>query len=355
MSRAKKAAGLIGLAAWLVVPVIGLFHLNRLAADQPLERPIQVTAVVEANTEATLEPVSLWLIRQSQPDLVAPAWDGLVLKSGLKPGLTIRSGDLVAVVGGVSRLAFHSDQPFSLPLSQGDSSEDVRRLHRLLRSLGHDVDENSSSFGRDTRRAVIELAGRLGAADRSGVFAPDWVVFLPTEEYVLDQVNLVVGGPAPAPGTSLATSAPRLTGAVVVDALSDSAISSPASTLDASEPRTVDPDAALLVANQVVALDEDRSRVAQASLPLLDSLVAAESIAAPARVSREPRANELRLPAAAVFTSPTGTSCVLLEGPPRQGLPVTIQASSRGSAVVTGALEPGQRVVVAPEAQDRLC
>lgn len=149
---------------------------------------------------------------QDGPTLYAPTWSGMVGAVWLEPGGTIRSGDRVASLDGVVRLAVHTPQPFFRALSSGDRGPDVGWLQDALVRLGYLAagPEENDRVGPVTRRAIAALTADLGLLEPVDVFDPAWFVWLPTEQLEVATVALRPGTPAPPAGTAIAAGAPEL-------------------------------------------------------------------------------------------------------------------------------------------------
>lgn len=208
---AKGALGVLAVVAWIAVPLV-------------------VAAVVTARSERSVRtepPASAWVAagpvetevsrtitakadQEEQPPLLAPAWTGLVEEVGLRVGEPLRSGDTVAVIDGLPRLAAATGRPLRRSLVPGDRGQDVTDLNGWLASRNYEADAGDR-FGRATRRGVLALRQDLGLATDVDEFDPAWLVFLAAPEVTVRSTTLQAGAPAPGAGTAIAELEPQIT------------------------------------------------------------------------------------------------------------------------------------------------
>jgi len=144
--------------------------------------------------------------------VLAPEWSGTVTATGVGPGEVVLSGDNVVEIDGMWRMAVSTERPFFRALGPGDSGWDVRQLHRLLVELGYlDVKySDSDKAGSATARAVRIFASAQGLLGTVTSFDPSWVLWLAVPQMTVANVDLNVGGRAPAPGDVVLESEPEL-------------------------------------------------------------------------------------------------------------------------------------------------
>lgn len=234
------------------------------------------------------------------PALYAPSWSGTVGHVFLEAGRSVRSGDFVAVVDGVTRSAVHSPQPFFRRLTIGDGGSDVVWLHDALAAFGHLRDEpnDPTRVGSSTISAINGLATEIGVIGPVDAFDPAWLVWLPEETFEVISVALIAGAPAPSGGTPIASGSPQLTemslrrlegGPLGLEAGVDYLL-----TIEGTEV-PLDPDTASVDSDNLVRLSD----VLQ---PLVDSVSGSVRRAEPLMV--------WALPAAAVMSGTGGDLCV---------------------------------------------
>jgi hypothetical protein len=186
----KRILGITGALLWIIAPVLGFLFLTQLASRQPIEESNTVTVPVRANSEPTWRNVSLEIVRETPWSLLAPDWTGMVQRVLARVAIPIVSGDVIAEVGGVERIAYHSDVPFSILLQVGDLSRDVRMLNTFLFSRGIDADPDSDQFSSLTQRGVRQFARSIGIPDSDGsAFDPSWLVYMADETCVPSLVH----------------------------------------------------------------------------------------------------------------------------------------------------------------------
>ncbi len=85
-------------------------------------------------------------------------------------------GTPVIQIDGVDRIG--TVFPFYRQIGWGTSGTDVQALHRLLATLGYEVNPESTRYSRATQRAISALRRAIGAPSGS-IFEPGFTVFLP--------------------------------------------------------------------------------------------------------------------------------------------------------------------------------
>jgi hypothetical protein len=338
---------LAGAALWIVAPLALVIVLTAQSRSIELTPERAVWATVEANAGQVTEPVDVVLGWQAVSPVVAPFWSGIVQSVGVTAGSTLTSGQPVAVIDGVTRLAHHSQQPFFRPLTQGDSGQDAAALNTLLAQAGFDSSEGDR-VTRSTLAGVRSLAGVLGVPNPAEVaaFDPAWLVFLPAPVVDVSTVNLVVGAPAPSAGTVIAELDDRLASAHLAASGGDDKTDRP--TIAAGEAQQ------LTVAGVALELTDDRETVAD--LVALRALVADEATSVSGQLSRPTGDREWVVPAAAVVAGSNGDTCVVSGAQERpHTVGVVVVGGQLGRAIVTGELHAGDRVSVKPAAELRRC
>lgn len=207
LSWMAAAAIFVGVPAGALLGL--LLTEERLEAVDRKPAPfVQPARVVEFDDRTGVVARLRW---QDGPTLYAPTWSGTVGAVWVEPG-PVRSGDRIASIDGVVRLAVHTPQPFFRPLSSGDRGVDVVWLHDVLITFGYlaAAPTDNDRVGPVTRRAIAALAENLGVLEPVEVFDPAWFVWLPTEQLEVATVALRAGAPAPPAGTPVAAGAPEL-------------------------------------------------------------------------------------------------------------------------------------------------
>ncbi|MCU1441312.1 MAG: hypothetical protein JWP85_2309 [Rhodoglobus sp.] len=345
--RLLRALTLAGAALWLAAPLALVVVLTVQSRTVELTPARPVWATVEANAGQVTEPIDVVLEWQAVSPVVAPAWSGTVQSVGVTAGSTLSSGQPVAVIDGVTRVGYHSQQPFYRPLTQGDGGQDAAALNTLLAQAGFDSGEGDR-VTRSTLAGVRSFAAVLGVpnADELAAFDPSWLVYLPAPVVDVSTVNLVVGAPAPPAGTVIAELDDRLAAARLAASGGDDETERPA--LAAGEGQQ------LTVAGVELPLADDRENVAD--LVALRQLVADEAATVSGQLSRPAGDREWVVPAAAVVAGADGVTCVVSGTPDRlHSVGVVVVGGQLGRAIVTGDLTAGDRVSVKPAAELRRC
>jgi hypothetical protein len=321
---------LLGAPAGLLVGLLlGQERLSGL--DQAPAPFVEPARAVEFDERTGIAATLTWA---PGPRLYAPPWSGTVGQVQLQPGQTLRTGDPVATVSAVARVAVRSAQPFFRPLALGDQGADVTWLHEALALLGYRVmaPEDDATVGQSTLAAVRALAADLGVMGRVDAFDPGWIVWLPDEPFQVDSVALTAGAPAMSTGTELAAGAPILT-AVRFQRLDGSPL--------ALEPgiRYV-----LEMGGEELPLDSTTSSVGNEGLRRLAKVLPPLADSASGSMRRAEPLNVWALPSAAVMAGPNGQLCIWIQTETRYEA-VTVQIVS-GRAGITFVMPPRSSVPV---------
>lgn len=331
---------------WVVsIPILMSLALNldrntRFAVDEPgWVRPEPL--------EAERSAVTVALQRAAPSQIVAPATVGLLTRI-VEPGDTLTTGSVVMRVGGVDRVAALTSQPFERVLGPGSSGSDVEDLNRLLERLGL-PSGRGETFGAATESGVRALARRLGAGDVT-TFDPNWIVFLPTEPFVVASVEIAMATPAPPPGSIIARSTQRLVAAWVTDALA-APPSEPGSSAGVDEkaypPRPVRESTTLVLGDLPLPLVEDRAHLAPAALDALSEALSGVEPTVEVEGVTAPPVDSWRLPAASILTAANGGSCVVVRrGDERPVIPVKVATTEGDTLYVVAPLRASDRVRV---------
>lgn len=306
--------------------------------------------------------VGIQLNWSAATEIYAPAWSGVVQAVPVEPRQILRSGDVVATIDGVDRIAFHSPTPFFRSLSRGDTGEDVRALNALLADGQFDHGD-SDIYSWSTARGVREFAKTIGAP--SGPFSPEWVVFLPSSEVSIETVSLRTGAPAPLAGETVMESKRQLIAARLVDAAS--APSPSGEDNQAENPPLpgikAEPDETLIVGTVELGLTDARDTITPESGEELVNIVENLAPFTSGVLSRPVPADQLTIPVGAIITEFDGRQCVLRATETDEGgrttaseaVEVTVLASDAGLAWVGGRLSEADRVSVSPRQIERSC
>jgi len=277
--------------------------------------------------------------------LLAPAWSGLVTSVAAKPGAELKSGDEVATISGVRRVAFASAQPFYRPIASGDEGEDVAELHRLLVAMGaldqEPADPAVATFA--TTVGIRALAKSLGVAGTVSTFDPGWVVWLPSDPFPLGSLKLQVGQPAPPAGTAIGEAQASLTAASVASLN--------------QEPLSLDPGAAwvLTVGKTTVDIDPATLTVSKEGLAALAPALPPPSNdpnnSATGTIRRKTALHTLGIAATAIQSNSAGALCAwVADGTSYRAVAVKIASSRAGVTNVSEGLTGDSQVLVNPAA-----
>ncbi len=321
LAKGFVAATLLGVPAGIL---IGLFLTpERLdgSVQTPLAR-VEPAGVVDFDERTGVAATLAWI---EGPSLHAPAWVGTVGQVGIRPQETIRTGQPVASIDGITRLAVASPQPFFRRLSLGDQGPDVEWLQQSLGELGYLQQDPDPTLivSQETVEAVRALAVALGVAGPVDSFDPGWFVWLPDESFEVVSVALTVGAPAPFAGTPLAVGAAQL-GTVSLQRLDGG-------------PLSMEPGIAyvLEVENEQLPLDPDTGVVDGEGLARLSAILPPLVDSVSASVRRARPLSVWALPSTAVMAGADGRLCIWVDAGQRyESLPVEVVAGRAGVTFV---------------------
>ena len=212
----RLVAATVGAVLWVTSPLAVAIMLNtRVAPDQPNETedywiPLESGGQISLQAELRIE----WSEDES---VRAPSWHGVISSVNVSDGVTIRDGDVLAHVDGVSRRYFTTSSAFFRPLCYGDSGADASELLGVLRRAGVTT-VGGKTITWDAREAIREYAELIGVEDahRVACFDPGWIVTGDSDEFLIDEVRLSRGELAPGPGSEILISEVRLVQATVL-------------------------------------------------------------------------------------------------------------------------------------------
>lgn len=348
------------LTVVVVVPVVGaLFVLDaaRAQIDPSVEAVWAPATLADAHVTEPAGVVVLWEEAQIAP---ASQWgDSVVQRVLIKEGETVKTGTEVAVLERITRVAAHTAFPLDRPLKFGDRGSDVKELNFLLDKLGFRSSEGSQ-FTRITEAGVREFAKSIGAGDQRE-FDPLWLIYVPVKSGVVSDVHLEVGQPVVSVGSPVFTyvAAPKAAAAYSENEFENFR----AQYADEGDDKTPDglSESSLPAGLHLLIFDEEFTTpgpdgFADDDLARIAELIKPGQIDAPALLQQELPDGAVQIPAAGVYTSASGATCLIARDEPSASstpLNVDVVESSYGIAIVTGVHE-GHEVWLNPPVEDRL-
>jgi hypothetical protein len=352
----RGAALLIGL---LAAPVIFLAALRMGSADSlpgVTFDSAPVLAKAKGRQVTGSQPVSLTPTWDQGKDLYAPPWTGMVTAVDASAGKPLKSGDTVAAINAVRRIAYATKTPFYRTIASGDTGPDVESLNEMLAGLGY-MDALPSDPTRATYATSIgirDLAKALGVPTATTTFDPAWVVWLPASPFTPASLDLVTGEQAPAHGTTVATGQSTLTSATLAAANQG--------TLE------VDPSAkwVVVVNDKSFAVDAAKQAVASAALAGLAALLPQPSSSdntgsnvgrggpggantTSGIVQRATPLDAAAIPSSSVMTGARGQLCAWVpDGKQYRAVEVTVADARAGITDVIAGLHPGDQLLANP-------
>jgi peptidoglycan hydrolase-like protein with peptidoglycan-binding domain len=334
----------VGYGAVVVVLVAGavvamwLLTRNAPSALAELDPPaVPVTAMVTAATLDYAADAALSADFSEGPGLLATGLAGTVTASGMSVGQELGVGQAAYAVDGVPVVAYDGPEVLYRPLRLGAQGPDVVVAQRLLNALLETEVDADGTFGRSTDRAVRAYERRIGVTTPTGVLEPSWFVRLPARPFVVAQVDLQPGQPAPAAGEVIANAASIATAITL--------------TTDSTGPAG---EYEFITAGQVVPAtrgEDGRWQVADetaATRVLLGAEPASTTATVSGRVRMVDGTPGQGIPGAAVITDRAGATCTVL-AEDREVVRVDIVgAGADGLARVAPTLPDGAQVLLNP-------
>lgn len=276
-------------------------------------------------------------------------------------GQVIRQGQvLYRVDNGVPVVLLYGSVPAWRSLSEGTTGEDVTQLNHDLVNLGYASGAGMSALGWDyysweTNDAVAALEEHLGVSEPSGSLALGSVVFEPQALRVTSVTGALSG---PASGPILSTTSDRHVVTIGLDTSMESEVKAGDAVTVTLPDGSSTAGVITSVGTVATAAPSSGGSAGSATIPvyatLTDPGAAGSFDQAPVTVYITTGSSSgpvLAVPVAALLAQPSGGYAVELAGArdTRRLVPVTIGIfdDNSGMVQVTGALTPGERVVVA--------
>ena len=357
------AVGLIVLALLAASFLAGRFFQPPTTADPAaVARPIDVWAAVEQRVVDTSASFA-GTVAAGKTRSVAVTAEGpaVVLRQTVKPGQTVRPGDVAGEVSGVTYVFLAEPLALYRDLTEGDEGEDVASLQRALQKAGHATDTDGV-LDAGTARALRELFAEAGdPLPKDAPVSVGWRQFIPLGKDGA-QVTAVAGY-----GTTLTEEKPLLRLQTTPPSVQFTADVTQAAALRKGQPVRVGAGTAVLegtvakIGDFQAAQGEGRAGHtvtvalgAGAELPPVGQSV---TVSTAAETTAEPG---LAVPLTAVrgtgsgayvivhdeTATGTGSGADASAQPGERRVPVTVGATGGGYAAVTGDLQPGDRVKV---------
>lgn len=344
--------------AVIFAPVAFLLAVQTLSDDElegVTSDPMPVLTKAAERELLSSQAVSLTLEWSLGRDVLAPAWHGTVQAVLVAPPDTLISGQRVATIDGLARIAFATPVAFYRALRWGDSGADVEQLHVMLRELGFLNDEPAMAtvYDRATYDAVYALEAALGASQPTGQFDPGLVVWLPASPFEVASVQLKASAPAPPAGQAVASERLRLTGAR-------------ASASQPDTPLIFEPGVqyVLVVEGERFPFDSSTATVPEEDMAALEAFAEPPSLGAeptrpnspegssgsrPGVVERAIPLSSRAIPSTAVMMNSAGALCVWVpERNDYSAVPVRVASSRAGVTDVIEGLDAGAIVLANP-------
>jgi hypothetical protein len=325
------------------------------ATSQAQGTPAPATAAVTRQDLAATTPVTATLGYAGSYPVTGPGGGTL---TWLPPaGQVIRQGQVLYRTGNGSPVVLlYGSVPDWRALDEGATGQDVTQLNHDLVDLGYAGRADVAVAGWDyysweTAYAVQRLEERLGPAHPPGSLSRGQVVFEP-QALRVSQVTGSLGGPASGP--VLAATSDRHVVAIPLDAADQSEVKAGDTVTVTLPDGTTTPGVVSSVGTVATTASGSQGPVTTipVSVNLTDPTAAGSLDQAPVTVNitTATAKNVLVVPVGALLARSSGGYVVEVVGPGnrRRWTPVTpgIFDDADGLVQVTGALAPGQRVVV---------
>ena len=354
----RGAALLLGLIA---APIIFLAALRMGSTDNLPGVTFDAAPVLTKATARQVtgsQPVTLTPTWDQGKDLYAPPWSGMVTAVYASAGNPLKSGDKVAAIDAVDRIAYATKTPFYRTIASGATGADVESLNDMLVALGYmdalPSDPTLATY--TTSLGVRGLAKALGVPTATTTFDPAWVVWLPASPFTPASLDLVPGQPAPSPGSTFAAGQSTLTSA----------------TLAAANQGTlaIDPAAKWVVVVNGKSFAVDAAKQAVASSALADLAAVLPQPSSPSNggsgggapnsfgggqnttsgiVQRARPLDAAAIPSTSVMTGAKGQLCAWLpDGKQYRAVDVTVADARAGITDVTAGVTAGEQLLANP-------
>lgn len=305
---------------------------ERLATLEPEPIPLVMTAQAhETFDEQAVAIETSWGVPAT---VAAPAWSGTVTRVDVSEGESIASGDVIAKVDGIDRVAVATMEPFWRSLARGDKGDDVTMLQRWLSTMGLlGADDVDGLFGFATVDAVKTLATSIGVQKPDGSFDPAWVLWLPQDPFRVDSVRVGPNDPAPAQGSEVLVGPTPLLSITLHD--------------QNGEAVSLQGEWRLLVETTEVPVID--SALGSDALDALASTLDPTQEGASGRLRRAQPATVIEVPSTAVVSGPSGALCVFVaDGDTFESTQVDLSGGRASYADVAFGLQGGEEILVNP-------
>ncbi|MGN8552198.1 UNVERIFIED_CONTAM: hypothetical protein OHV15_06415 [Microbacterium sp. SLM126] len=326
----------------LVSPIAAMTALvlfTASAADEVAPPEDVVTAHARKESFQDSVDVEVSLTWNEAETLVAPAWSGLVTAVADLSDGSLASGDRVAQVDGVWRLAAHTPRPFHSAVSEIAPAAEIGMLNSLLADLGFQHAEGGR-WDWNTVLGVRSLAKELGVpnADSAPGFDPSWVVWMPRGTFHVADSLLVPGSPAPAVGAPVVEGDARL-GSATITAMAGAVLPDPELQWD-------------LLVGEIEATFSGSDMTTEESAALGTALADGQPETVSGVLRRHDPVDGWAVPAASVVTDARGELCLVVvseDGTKKyRAIPVETLGGAAGTIRVSGALPQNTEIVANP-------
>jgi hypothetical protein len=367
----EAAQGSPGLRRWAALGIVAMVAAGAVSAWRV---GVFTTAASSGPGQGVPPPATATVVRQdiaaTTPLTATLGYAGSYLVRGQgggtltwlpSAGQVIRQGHaLYKTDNGSPVVLLYGSVPDWRPLGEGVTGQDVSQLNHDLVALGDADSADISALGWDyfsweTAAGVQKLQSHLGGSSPSGSLPLGSVVFEP-QALRVSQVTGSLGGPASGP--VLAATSDRRVVTVALDVSQQSQVRAGDKVTVTLPDGTTTPGAVSSVGAVATTSTSGSGGGTTTTIPvqvtLTDPQAAGTLDQAPVTVNitTATARGTLVVPVTALVAQPTGRYVAEVVGPgnTRRWVPVTpgIFDDASGLVQVTGALTPGQRVVVAP-------
>jgi hypothetical protein len=299
---------------------------------------VAVTAPLVPSQDSRRQNVQLTVVLSDpRPVVSPPGAAGTVTAVLVKPGDTIQTGTPVLAIDGTVRDAIASPAPFYREIAVGTTGDDVLALERFLRDRSYGAGAPNTTFDRADSEALKKLQAVAGAT-QTGVFTPDQLVWLPAPAVTVGPIEVKVGAPTPAPGSTLLETTSTVTATAVRGT-------------DGRVPQLTGAWVLTLAGHDYALQDGQLGDADRAALglQLADPTVQkGQDGSYAAAVALRTPASVVRVPASAVVTTPTGTTCIYLVGARTEPIDVEIVGGIASSVEIARPTAEAGDVLVNP-------
>ena len=183
----------LGAVALLVSPVLIVTSMSSGPVADPFDVSAEAVVVARVSTSSFNDFPGFLSIRRSEVRTGLYAGTGTVTGVAIEPGTELSQGDTILFVDGTAVTAVQWPFPLYRSLAIGNRGYDVAAVQTLLSDMGLFTGEIDGEYTSETARAVRSFEQQIGISDTTGVFLPEWTIWLPNSSVFVAEILTSVG------------------------------------------------------------------------------------------------------------------------------------------------------------------